>query len=144
MLEAICDVTLSIWNAVLGMAGSYNDINVLEASTLSNKIANGSCPLPMSYTIAERHEPDDARERLMAKNQEAHRKDIERAFGALQSRCHILAIPSRFWNRSSMAVFMRACIIMHNMIVEQRMVGIEEDWVENEETVVGKEPQFMG
>ena len=50
--------------------------------------------------------------------QEAARKDVERAFGVLQARFTILANPARFWYTDDLANVMRACIILHNMIVE--------------------------
>ena len=50
--------------------------------------------------------------------QEACRKDVERAFGVLQSRFAIVAGPTRFWRKSVLHDIMSACIIMHNMIVE--------------------------
>jgi hypothetical protein len=52
------------------------------------------------------------------KAQEALRKDIERAFGVLQARWHILARPSRFWTANRMAIVIEACIILHNMIIK--------------------------
>lgn len=52
--------------------------------------------------------------------QEAVRKDIERAFGVLVARFHILKAPCLLRDRTTMASVMRACIIMHNMVVESR------------------------
>lgn len=50
--------------------------------------------------------------------QEACRKDVERAFGVLQSRFAIVANPARYWNKSDLHDIMTTCIIMHNMIIE--------------------------
>jgi hypothetical protein len=50
--------------------------------------------------------------------QESTRKDIERCFGVLQGRFRIIANPSKLWYTMIMANIMYACIIMHNMIVE--------------------------
>ena len=50
--------------------------------------------------------------------QEACRKDVERAFGVLQSRFAIIAGPARFWRKDVLHDIMSACIIMHNMIIE--------------------------
>ncbi|PKU67236.1 hypothetical protein MA16_Dca015964 [Dendrobium catenatum] len=50
--------------------------------------------------------------------QEACRKDVERAFGALQSRFAIVAGPVRFWNKDVLHDIITTCIILHNMIIE--------------------------
>ena len=51
-LECIADDQLSIWHFLFGTPGSANHNNVLESSNLSDKIANGTYPLPVSYKIA--------------------------------------------------------------------------------------------
>ena len=51
-------------------------------------------------------------------NQEAWRKDVERAFGVLQARFAILSAPARLRRNKDLDKIMKACIIMHNMIVE--------------------------
>ncbi|XP_047335703.1 uncharacterized protein LOC124939257 [Impatiens glandulifera] len=50
--------------------------------------------------------------------QESARKDVERAFGVLQARFAIVRGPSRYFDRDTLNKIMMACIIMHNMIVE--------------------------
>ena len=50
--------------------------------------------------------------------QEACRKDVERAFGVLQSRFTIVKGPTHFWKKHTLHDIMSACIIMHNMIIE--------------------------
>lgn len=59
--------------------------------------------------------------------QEAIRKDVERAFGVLVARFHILAHPSRLWYRRDIENFMKACIIMHNMVVEAHRASYETE-----------------
>jgi leucyl aminopeptidase (aminopeptidase T) len=56
--------------------------------------------------------PADEKCKRFAKEQEAARKDVERAFGVFQSRWVIIQYPARIWN------VMTAYVIMHNMIVE--------------------------
>lgn len=153
-LEAIADSTLWIWHAFFGMPGSCNDINVVEASPLVTKISTGAFPPPLVYTIHNqtRHipyfladgiypkwpifvhtvsYPVNEKEKCLAKWQEARRKDVERAFGVLQSRWHIIARPARFWSSSKMATVIRACIILHNMMVEDRLLmEAEEESIE--------------
>ncbi|CAN1185621.1 hypothetical protein LINPERHAP2_LOCUS37664 [Linum perenne] len=62
--------------------------------------------------------PQGPKHKLFAKKQEAARKDVERAFGVLQARFAIINGPSRMWCKIIIGEIMRACIIMHNMIVE--------------------------
>ncbi|XP_008668743.1 uncharacterized protein [Zea mays] len=63
-------------------------------------------------------EPQGNKRRYFAKAQEALRKDVERAFGVLQSRFAIVRGPARFWDEETLGDIMKACVIMHNMIVE--------------------------
>ncbi|GJY90493.1 putative nuclease HARBI1 [Tanacetum coccineum] len=49
---------------------------------------------------------------------EAVRKDVERAFGVLQARFAFLRHPCLIWDYEQMGQIMIACVIMHNMIVE--------------------------
>lgn len=60
------------------------------------------------------------REKLLAKKKEAVRKDLERAFGVLQNKCHIVTLPVRFWSVDTMARVMRYFIILRRMMVEER------------------------
>ena len=62
--------------------------------------------------------PMGNKRQYFAKAQEAARKDVERAFGVLQARFPIVRGPARFWDTQTLALIMRACVIMHNMIVE--------------------------
>ncbi|CDF37326.1 unnamed protein product [Chondrus crispus] len=142
-LEAVTDHSLWIWHAFFGIPGSANDVNVLEASSLLNKIATGEYPPPIEYTIAGKRrnipywladgvyprwpssvqtvlEPRTSKEKCMSRNQEHARKDVERAFGVLQAKWHIIARLSRFWSKQIMKEVIECCIILHNMMVENR------------------------
>ncbi|XP_033132443.1 uncharacterized protein LOC117127146 [Brassica rapa] len=55
---------------------------------------------------------------LFAQRQEAVRKDVERAFGVLQARFAIVKNPALCWDKVKIGKIMRACIVLHNMIVE--------------------------
>ncbi|XP_023634292.1 uncharacterized protein LOC111829435 [Capsella rubella] len=55
---------------------------------------------------------------LFAKRQESARKDVERAFGVLQASFAKVKNPCLLWEKGKIAYIMRACLILHNMIVE--------------------------
>ena len=140
ILEAVADYDLWIWHAYFGLPGTNNDINVLESSHLFSNLAQGIAP-PAKYFIQGKeydtgyyladgiypkwstivqtiHRPQGPKKKYFAMRQEACRKDVERAFGVLQSRFAIVAGPARFWSKSVLHDIMTTCIIMHNMIVE--------------------------
>ncbi|XP_020270863.1 uncharacterized protein LOC109846051 [Asparagus officinalis] len=105
-----------------GMLGSLdctnNDINVLESSNLFSNLAQGIAP-PAHYVIQGKEynmgyyladgiypkwativqtiqQPQGRKKKYFAMKQEACRKDVERAFGVLQSRFAIVAGSARF------------------------------------------------
>ena len=54
--------------------------------------------------------------------QEAARKDIERAFGVLQSRFQVMARPFLGHHLKKISTDVSACLIMHNMCVSDRIM----------------------
>ncbi|KAK6151075.1 hypothetical protein DH2020_016007 [Rehmannia glutinosa] len=140
ILEAIASHDLWIWHAFFGLPGSHNDINVLDRSFLFTDLVEGRAP-PANYSV-NGHDytmgyylvdgiyppwstfvktipsPRDNKHKTFAAAQESARKDVERAFGVLQSRFAIIRGPARFWHRETLKDIMKACIILHNMIVE--------------------------
>jgi hypothetical protein len=129
------------------MPGSHNDINVLQRSPIFARLAEGDGPqvnysingndYTMGYYLADGiypswatfvktiPEPQGNKKKYFAKAQESCRKDVERAFGVLQARFAIVRGPAREWDAETLAAIMKACIIMHNLIVEDE--GIDED-----------------
>uniref|UniRef100_A0A0D3AWG7 Uncharacterized protein n=1 Tax=Brassica oleracea var. oleracea TaxID=109376 RepID=A0A0D3AWG7_BRAOL len=109
---------------------TLNDINVLDRLHVFDDIIKGQAPqvtfsvngreYRMTYYLTDGIYlkwttfiqsipiPQGPKAVLFAQHQEAVRKDVERAFGVLQAR---------------FAVIMRACIILHNMIIEDERDG---------------------
>ena len=56
--------------------------------------------------------------KLFAATQETCRKDVKHAFGVLQARFAIVRGLARFFHLETLQKIMKACIILHNMIVE--------------------------
>jgi len=56
--------------------------------------------------------------KLFAAAQEVYRKDVKHAFGVLQARFAIVCGPARFFHLETLQKIIKACIILHNMIVE--------------------------
>jgi hypothetical protein len=140
VLEAVASYDLWIWHAFFGCAGSNNDINILNRSPLFESIKSGRAPAaPFTvnghdythgYYLADGIYPDwatlikaysaptDDRRAKFKRYQESARKDVERAFGVLKGRWHILSLPGRSHDVAKMSKIMYTCIILHNMIQE--------------------------
>ena len=122
------------------MPGSCNDINVLQRSPLFAKLANGET-LPVEFVANGRTydkgyyladgiypkwatfvkpivSPTGKKEQDFHAAQAAARKDVERTFGILQAQFAIVRGPARFWEQEILWYIMMACVIMHNMIIE--------------------------
>ncbi|KAJ9550669.1 hypothetical protein OSB04_014714 [Centaurea solstitialis] len=67
--------------------------------------------------------PSDPKRKKFKEMQEAARKDVERAFGVLQSRWAIIRGPARVWQIKIMSDIIYACIILHNMIIENEGIS---------------------
>ncbi|KAM5573625.1 hypothetical protein ABKV19_013256 [Rosa sericea] len=141
VLEAVAGPDTWIWHAFFGIPGAQNDITVLGRSPLFDAVTADEAPelnyyvngtpyefgyylvdgiYPKWVTLVQsiKHPENDA-EVYFSTKQEAYRKDVERAFGILQARFAIIRQPVRGWEqRESLSTIMLACIILHNMIVE--------------------------
>ena len=62
--------------------------------------------------------PQGHKRKLFAAAQEACRKDVEHAFGVLQACFAIVHGPARFFHLETLQKIIKACTILHNMIVE--------------------------
>ncbi|KAL6657902.1 hypothetical protein ACP70R_005682 [Stipagrostis hirtigluma subsp. patula] len=140
ILEAVASQDLWIWHALFGVVGSDNEISVLNQSALFTEILKGQAPpvqfsinkkqYNMGYYLADEIYPEWAafvktipipqteKERLFARYQEEARKDVERAFNLLQSRFPIVCGPTRFFQPATLGKIFQACVILHNMAVE--------------------------
>ncbi|XP_057451992.1 uncharacterized protein LOC130743780 [Lotus japonicus] len=100
------------WGESRGFPGSNNDITVLNQSPVFNEVLRGAAPMVkfrvnetmyhMGYYLADGIYPEwgtfvktipmpqGEKKQKFAKRQEAARKDVERAFGVLQSRFAIV------------------------------------------------------
>ncbi|DAZ97814.1 TPA: hypothetical protein N0F65_002484 [Lagenidium giganteum] len=63
-------------------------------------------------------QPANMKEAHFTRRQESCRKDVERSFGVLKGRFHIIDRPSRLWSISDMEIVYLTCIILHNVIIE--------------------------
>lgn len=150
VLEAIADSELWIWGCNFGNHGSMNDINILNSSSLYQSILEGNMLPSFEYTINNRKKNQlyylvdgiypkwaifidtirmatSRKEKCFSGAQEAVRKDVERAFGVLVSRWHLLMKPCMFHNKELGVLVMKTGIIMHSMIVEARRGGYDSN-----------------
>ncbi|XP_071681414.1 uncharacterized protein [Lolium perenne] len=73
--------------------------------------------------------PQSEKQRMFTAAQSAWRKDIECAFGVLKARFNILAVPGRSYSRRTLGLIMRACVILHNMIIDdERGTNLEQTY----------------
>ncbi|KAI2502215.1 Plant transposon protein [Fragilaria crotonensis] len=92
-----------------------------------------NCPSSWKGMFQDHSECDDCNAEIFVTAQEAKRKDIERAFGILQARFHILSCPCRLWNRRAMDTVMRTCVILHNLIIDySREHNIDGDYLNDD------------
>ncbi|XP_018474045.1 uncharacterized protein LOC108845314 [Raphanus sativus] len=140
VLEAVASQDLWILHAFFGLPGTLNDINVLDRSPVFSDIYEGRAPkvnfkvnnhtYQLAYYLTDGiypkwatfiqsiSLPQNPKASLFAVRQESTRKDVERAFGVLQSRFAIVKNPALLWDRVKIGRIMRTCVILHNMIVE--------------------------
>ncbi|XP_022041250.1 uncharacterized protein LOC110943826 [Helianthus annuus] len=87
-------------------------------------LADGIYPKYSTIVKTFPHPTDDKRKKF-AKYQEGARKDIEQCFRVLQKR-HIIEHPARSTTPKRLRHIMYACIILHNMVIEDEGTTICE------------------
>ncbi|GKC57299.1 ALP1-like protein isoform X1 [Tanacetum coccineum] len=148
MLEAVASYDLWIWHAFFGVAGANNDLTVLNHSPLFDDLLDDIAPVvpfevngvtfEKGYYLADGIYPQwaafvksftvarDERNAVFKRRQESARKDVERAFGVLQGRWHIIAQPARAWTVNKLRRIMYTCIILHNMILKNQKFALSD------------------
>ena len=72
----------------------------------------------MVYFCKDNLAPKGRKRSLFATTQESTRKDVERAFGVLQAQFAIVRGLAHLWRIETLDYIMKACIILHDMIIE--------------------------
>ncbi|XP_010451609.1 PREDICTED: uncharacterized protein LOC104733755 [Camelina sativa] len=123
VLEAVASQDLWIWRAFFGApAPKVKYIVNGRQYNLAYYLTDGIYPDWATF-IQSSQIPQDPKASLFATYQEAVRKDVKHAFGVLQARFAIVKNPALMLNKVKIGNIMRACIILHNMIVEGERDG---------------------
>ena len=156
-LEAVSDYNLWIWHSAFGFPGSLNNINVWDRSPVLESmlddhhdkiyfsfnidghdfdqlyyLVDGIYP-SLSCFLTTIIDPTTTLDSFFAPKQEGWRKSIERAFGVLKKKFLSGGTKSVLYHREDMFYLVTATILMHNMMVEER---IRCDEIESEENYV--------
>ncbi|CAM8898636.1 unnamed protein product [Rhodiola kirilowii] len=155
IFEAVTSYDTWIWHRLIGVPGAQNDINVLHQSDIFDPLLAEICP-QVTYKVNGNTyyagyyfddgiypkyssfvkiipNPQGDPEKLFAQKQESYHKDVERCFGILQSRWAIVRHAGMCHRKSVLKIIMLACIIMHNMIVEEEFIDDEFMEVDEED-----------
>ena len=95
--------------------------------TMGYYLADGIYP-SWATLVKSISQPMGSKNKYCAKAQEAAMKDVERAFRVLQSRFALVRGAARLWDTETLGNIMKACVIMHNMIVEDEGVVDPTKW----------------
>ncbi len=150
IIEVVSDYQLFAWHAVAGYAGTFNDINVWDNSLLHRSLIDGSFSRndfeyeiagtlfsslyflvdgiypPLSRFVRPINVPIGDEECLFTAWQESGRKDVERFFGVLKKKFHLLN-GIRTWSLKEVIQTIYCSIIIHNMVVAERVACNAED-----------------
>ena len=79
-------------------------------------LADGIYP-DYPYLVKSVAEPVSQQEKMFAKVQEGLRKDVERGFGRMLAKWHILAGAAKSWSLQHLTEIWLTCFILHNMTI---------------------------
>nr|GEX55767.1 protein ALP1-like isoform X1 [Tanacetum cinerariifolium] len=130
------------------VTGAKNDLTVLNNSLLFDDLLDDIAPVApfecnevtfeKGYYLADGIYPqwssfvksfmvaNSENNALFKHKQKTARKDIERAFGILKGRWHIICQPARAWTVNKLRGVMYTCIILHNMILKDQKFALSE------------------
>nr|GEW62966.1 protein ALP1-like [Tanacetum cinerariifolium] len=122
------------------VAGANNDLTVLNHSPLFDDLLDdialvapfecNGVTFEKGYYLADNIYPqwssfvksftvaNSVKNALFKRKQESARKDVERAFGVLQGRWHIICQSARAWTVNKLRRVVYTCIILHSMILK--------------------------
>ena len=151
-MEAFTNYNLFFWHASFGWAATLNDINIWDRSSLLKSFLNGTFSIEVDFTfkIADQEftrlrllvdgiypeitrfvktiqEPISKRDSNYAKWQESSRKSVERAFGVLHRKFHIIVKANEQWYVDDIANIVISTIVLHNMMVCHRIASDENE-----------------
>ena len=150
-MEAITDHRRHLWHVNFGDAGSLNDINVLDKSSIIAALLAGELGIKIephmlnsverdwmhflvdgiypewSIFVNTHSDPTEPMKKKFAAAQERVRKDIACAFGVPMAQFHVLLRPFRRWFLEDIKDVLDCCVIIHNMIVEERSGKLVDD-----------------
>ena len=153
VMEAACDYHMWFWHICYGYAGSLNDLTILDGSPLLQSFISGSFQAKeekagvVPYKIGDQDfnklfllvdgiypkysrfvkglsQPIFMNQKNFTKWQEGARKDIERAFGVLKQTWQFMDRPIRMLDLENITKRVGTCIILHNMLVQDRVMGV--------------------
>jgi hypothetical protein len=141
-----------LWHVSFSSPGTLNDITIWDRSPLLKSFLDGSftrdvdCNFevggeefsemwllvdgiypPLSRFVKSLQVPTTHDERRYTTWQESSRKSIERTFGCLQRKFHILVKSIEQWYIYDINDIVLTCSILHNMMVQQRVTRHEQE-----------------
>jgi Plant transposon protein len=127
-------------------AGSLNDINIFDKSSIVTSIWGGDFDLkvpeykindvlldfmyflvdgiypPWSIFVNTIWSPETDNDKRFSKQQEGCRKDVKRVFAVLENKFQILHNSLRLHSIKSIDDILKCCIILHNMMIENKII----------------------